>query len=52
VPDVRILEERSSIHFEPDVDATAPAPAEAVPPAAAIDARSRDNARTRDRESR
>jgi len=36
----------------PAVGATAPAPAEAVPPAAAIDARSRDNARTRDRESR
>jgi S-adenosylmethionine:tRNA ribosyltransferase-isomerase len=29
VPDVRILDERSSIHFAPDVDATAPAPAEA-----------------------
>jgi membrane protease subunit HflK len=36
----------------PAVGAATPAPAEAASPAASIDARSRDNARSRDRESR
>ena len=36
----------------PSIGAAAPAPVEAAPPAASIDARSRDNARGRDRESR
>jgi membrane protease subunit HflK len=36
----------------PAIGATAPTPTETAPPATSIDSRSRDNARTRDRESR